>query len=340
MPAREPGPPRRFPAAPARTGRAECRTSSVAIARAARNETSLTDRSTILYVTDLAYQAPGRRYCDEDIGLSERLRGPFAVALCHPKDVVTLMDGFDAVVVRNCGPGWQYDASFGAVRERALNAGARVYNTPSGKADMAGKQYLLDLYARGYPVIPTVERVDELDRLPHSERYLVKPKTGADSRGIEILTARDLARADRAFDGLLIQPLIDFAYEVSFYFIDGALQYALYAPRPAERWKLERYEPTPADAAFARRFIAWNALAHGIQRVDACRTRGGELLLVEVEDHNPYLSLDLLDDAAREAFVANLTASLRRLLADEPAVARPGPGSAVARAEHPSAAGD
>jgi hypothetical protein len=48
--------------------------------------------------------------------------------------------------------------------------------------------------------------------------------------------------------------------------------------------------------------------------VDACRTREGELLLVELEDLNPYLSLDLVDEATREAFVARMTRPLHALL--------------------------
>ena len=73
---------------------------------------------------------------------------------------------------------------------------------------------------------------------------------------------------------------VDFAYEVSFYYVDHSFQYALYAPDPERRWQLERYEPTPDDLDFARRFVEWNTLDHGIQRVDACRTPDGELLLV------------------------------------------------------------
>jgi hypothetical protein len=293
---------------------------------------------TILYVTDLAYRAPARRYCDEDIYLSARLREAFGVALCHPHDARRLMGAFDAVVIRNCGPGVQYQPEYAAFRERALASGTPVYNSLTGKADMAGKQYLVDLYMRGCPVIPTVDRLEHLDRLPRAERYVVKPKTGCDSMGLEVLAAGELAA--RTLDGMLIQPRVGFRYEVSFYFIDDALQYALRTPESGERWKLERYEPTAADIAFARSFVAWNALAHGIQRVDACRTREGELLLVEVEDHNPYLSLDLLDDATREAFVANAIASLRRLLAPRSARVRHAPGSVAPSGEPWSAAGD
>ncbi|MBV6699819.1 hypothetical protein [Kitasatospora aureofaciens] len=271
----------------------------------------------VLYVTDLAYQARGRRYCDEDIQLSSRLREDFDVALCHPLDAAALMDGFDAVLVRNSGPVLNYRAEYEAFRTRALLHGTRVYNQLSGRADMAGKQYLLDLSAAGYPVIPTVDRAEDLARLPVVPEYVVKPKLGADSIGLEIVPRERLGTV--AYGDVLVQPLIHFAYEVSFYFVDRTLQYALHAPHPDERWRLERYEPTAADLDFATRFVDWNTVEHGIQRVDACRTPEGELLLVELEDLNPYLSLDLLDTATRDSFVAALTASLHTLLATKPA---------------------
>ncbi|MDH6589241.1 hypothetical protein M2161_008347 [Streptomyces sp. SAI-133] len=273
-------------------------------------------RPALLYVTDLAYQARGRRYCDEDILLTARLREDFALALCHPRDAAALADGFDAVVVRNSGPVLAHQEAYDAFREQALRNGTRVYNPLSGRADMAGKQYLLDLTAAGHPVIPTVDRAEDLDRLPTTDRYVVKPRLGADSIGLRIVSA-DEVRAH--IDGqVLVQPCVDFAYEVSFYFVDHDFQYALYAPHPDRRWALEPYRPTPEDLEFARRFIEWNALGHGIQRVDACRAPGGGLLLVELEDLNPYLSLDALDDGGRNAFVAAVKASLHGFLAAAP----------------------
>ncbi|MFD3545614.1 hypothetical protein ACFWUW_08320 [Streptomyces sp. NPDC058655] len=259
----------------------------------------------LLYVTDLAYPARGRRYCDEDIFLTSRLRAHFDVALCHPGDARALMPGFDAVVVRNSGPVLHYQEAYDAFRTAALAAGTPVYNPLTGRGDMAGKQYLLDLTAAGYPVIPTVDDPARLSELPQVPSYAVKPKRGADSIGLTF-TATPQGPAGE----FLIQPRIDFAYEVSFYFVDDAFQYALHAPDPARRWELTPYEPTPADLAFARTFIDWNTLDHGIQRVDACRAPSGELLLVELEDLNPYLSLDLLPEPVRDAFVEAFARSL------------------------------
>ncbi|MFC9337107.1 hypothetical protein ACFT0G_25685 [Streptomyces sp. NPDC057020] len=270
-------------------------------------------RPRLLYVTDLAYPARGRRYCDEDIHLTARLRDSFDLALCHPLDAAALMDGFDAVVVRNSGPVIGYQKEYDTFRERALAEGTRVYNPLHGRGDMAGKQYLLDLTTAGYPVIPTVDRPEDLHRLPAADAYAVKPKAGADSIGLRFLAHEELAGL--RYDGLLVQPRIDFRYEVSFYFVDDLFQYALHAPDPARRWVLEPYEPTGDDLDFARRFVDWNTLDHGIQRVDACRAPGGELLLVELEDLNPYLSLDRVPEETRDRFVTAFTDSLHRFLA-------------------------
>jgi len=270
------------------------------------------DRPRVLYVSDLAYPARGRRYCDEDIHLTSRLREDFDLALCHPRDAAALMDAFDAVVVRNSGPVLGYQDVYDDFRRRALAAGTRVYNPLTGKGDMAGKQYLLDLTAAGFPVIPTVDRAEDLHLLSGAGRYVVKPKLGADSIGLRIVPE---SQAREAADGtVLVQPHIDFAHEVSFYFVDDVFQYALYAPHTDRRWQLEPYEPSAADLDFARRFVDWNGLAHGIQRVDACRAPDGTLLLVELEDLNPYLSLDAVDGARRDAFVDAVKESLRRFV--------------------------
>lgn len=111
-------------------------------------------RQKVLFVTDLSYQARGRRYCDEDIFLTSELRESFDLALCHPRDATALMDAFDAVVVRNSGPVLHYQDAFKGFREQAALRGTRVYNPLHGRGDMAGKQYLLDLSAVGHPVIP------------------------------------------------------------------------------------------------------------------------------------------------------------------------------------------
>ncbi len=271
------------------------------------------DQPRILLVTDLAYQARGRRYCDEDILLASRLREHFDVAMCHPLDTVALMDAFDLVMIRNSGPVLHYRQAWDTFRTEALRRGTRVYNPLHGRGDMAGKHYLLALTEAGYPVIPTVGSITHVDRLPDSAYYAVKPVDGADSIGLEFLPREQLDA--RVTDAHLIQPQIDFAHEVSFYFVDDTFHYALYAPDPERRWDLVPYPPSAADIEFADAFVAWNTLDHGIQRIDACRTRDGDLLLVELEDLNPYLSLERISGTDRVAMIDAIVMSLRGALA-------------------------
>lgn len=78
----------------------------------------------LLYVTDLAYPARGRRYCDEDIFLTSRLRAAFGLALCHPADAKAMLPlGFDAVIVRNSGPVLHYQEAYDSFRAAASPPG-------------------------------------------------------------------------------------------------------------------------------------------------------------------------------------------------------------------------
>ena len=268
-------------------------------------------RLRVLYVSDLAYEAKGRRYCDEDIYLSAQLGGDFDVAICSPLAAQQLMHAFDVVVVRNSGPILYYLPEYDAFREAARDRGIRVFTEPTGRADQIGKQYLLDLFQGGYPVIPTIDDAADLEQLPISADYIAKPKMGADSIGLTVVRRDELAALH--YDNLLVQPRIDFQYEVSFYYVDQTPQYALNAPDPTKRWELQQYHANGDDWAFAQQFIDWNTIEHGIQRVDACRTRDGSLLLVELEDLNPYLSLDLLDEHTRASFVTAMKESITSL---------------------------
>ena len=272
----------------------------------------------ILYVTDLHYAAKGRVYRDEDMYVTSRLGDHFDLALCSPLAAEALMAGFDAVVVRNSGPVIHHQAAYDSFRRVALASGARVFNELTGKADMVGKQYLVDLSAAGAAVIPTVDSAADLPRLPEAASYIVKPKLGSDSIGMVTLsrTEIDELRSGTSLDGtMLVQPRIDFDHEVSFYVVGDELLYALHAPDPSRRWELRPFDPSASDRAFAASFIEWNDIRFGIQRVDACRTSDGDLLLMELEDLNPYLSLDVVDSDTRDRFLAAMRSAIDALIA-------------------------
>lgn len=267
--------------------------------------------ASVLWVTDPSYPARGRRYGDEDAFLVARLAGRFRITTCLPADAPERMDGVDGVVVRNSGPVTAYRAAHEAFRARVLATGVPVHNPLTGRGDMAGKGYLVALTAAGAPVIPTAGRPEDLGLLPDAPQYVVKPIDGADSNGLRIIE-RDALPA--TFPGMVVQPRVPFLHEVSLVFVDGELLYGLVAPRPDRRWALVPFVPSAADEAFARVFVEWNDMRLGIQRVDACRLADGGLLLVELEDHNPYLSLDVLDAATRDRAVDAVAGSVEAVL--------------------------
>ena len=268
-------------------------------------------KKSILYITDLYFEAKGRRYYEEDLYLTNVLRDDYEVLICHPCDSEKFETQVDLIIFRNAGPVMNYKNYFDAFVKR-VNTGLLSYNPMNGKADQMGKQYLITLTAEGYPVIPTIENLKDLHRLPEVEKYMVKLKNGADSIGMQVVDSQSLHTVE--LTGSIVQPFIDFEYEVSFYFVDQDLQYSLYAPDKSKRWNLEQYQATADDVAFAKQFINWNNLSHGIQRVDACRLPNGELLLVELEDLNPYLSIGLLPTDLRDQFVVNFKNSIRNVI--------------------------
>ena len=91
----------------------------------------------------------------------------------------------------------------------------------------------------------------------------------------------------------------------------------MYAPDKTKRWEMVPYHASEEDIRFAERFISWNSISHGIQRVDACRTIEGELLLIELEDLNPYLSLLQTEKDTQEKFIVDLVSTLNNCLKEQ-----------------------
>ena len=267
--------------------------------------------TTILYLTDVYYEAKGRKYYEEDLYITSRLKEHFNILIGHPQQALSFIDCADVIVFRNTGPVIYYkpyfDRFLAAVKEKNIP----TFNSFDGKADIKGKLYLLELTDKGFPVIPTVDNLEDLPRPGNTVQYIVKLKDGADSIGMETLTKEDLLQKD--LSGKLIQPLVNFEYEVSFYYLNNQFQYALYAPDKQKRWMLQEYTPTSADLLFTEKFLRWNALARGIVRVDACRIKNNELLLVEMEDLNPFLSIDLLNEQQRAHFIQNFINALKNI---------------------------
>ncbi|WP_245830868.1 ATP-grasp domain-containing protein [Marivirga sericea] len=271
----------------------------------------MADNPTLLYLTDLYYPAKGRDYYEEDLYITSQFKEHFNILIGNPQQALAFLDKAEIIVFRNTGPVAYYQDYFNEFVEAVKQKGIPTFNSFDGKADMKGKQYLLDLFAQDFPVIPTIDKISDLNLLSPSQEYMIKLKNGADSIGMEKVSRAEINEAD--LKSKLIQPFIDFEYEVSFYFINNEFQYALYAPNKDKRWDLKLYDASTDDLAFAQKFIDWNNMQRGIQRVDACKLTDGSLLLVELEDLNPFLSLDLLSDDLKRAFIKKFVLSLKEI---------------------------
>lgn len=268
--------------------------------------------NTILYLTDLYYVAKGRNYYEEDLYITSELKNHFNILIGHPHQALEYLDVADLIIFRNTGSILGYQDYFNKFLTAVKEKNVLTFNSFDGKADIQGKQYLLDLTSSNYPVIPTIDSIQDLETLGNQNNFIVKIKNGADSIGMEILSKEQLLEVKPI--NKLIQPLIDFKYEVSFYYLDDKFQYALYAPDKNKRWELIEYQASSEDLAFADKFIKWNNIQTGITRVDACRCQDDSLLLVELEDLNPFLSIELISKEKREKFISNLIQTFKKLL--------------------------
>lgn len=266
---------------------------------------------TILYVTDLYYVAKGRNYHEEDLMVSARLKSHFNILLVHPTQALAFLDAVDIVIFRNTGPIMGFSDDFQQFKKAVHHKNIPIFNTLDGKADAMGKHYLLDLTLNNFPVIPTIDRFSQIHRLGSPKKYIVKPMDGADSIGMTLVNKDRLK--DLSWKNCIVQPYVGFEHEVSLYYLNNEFQYALYAPDKAKRWELYETNPSMDDLTFANRFVEWNGMKHGITRVDACRLKDGSLLLVELEDLNPFLSLDWLSSEKRNYFLDNFVSAINDL---------------------------
>lgn len=264
----------------------------------------------LLFVTNPRNSNPG-----EDRFLVRYLRGLFDITVVDPKRAVERLPEFSRVLIRNAWPSRLFEKEFRAMREIIMEQGIRSYNPFHRNGFIEDKEYLLHLFRAGYPVIPSVDLIEDLELLGSRERYVIKPKDGCSSYGVKVLTKEELLRTNLA--GYIVQPEIDFVDEISLYFIDGIFVYAMVSAGKGKRWNLQEYPPTQIELEWAQDFVDWNALPYGLQRIDGCRLRDGSILLMEVEDTMPMLTLRDLSPISRGRVLKAFSASLLKNLRDE-----------------------
>ncbi len=250
---------------------------------------------------------------DEDLFLANYLKDFFCVTVAHPLEAIQYEDDAAIILVRNIWPTAEIRPTLQKIFERIQKKNIPLYNPLGGAGDMSsGKRYLATLWQQGYPVIPTILQLSEIFKLPPCDFYIAKPLLGESSRGVQKISKEKILNYD--ISNKIIQPFIDFKYELSFYFLDGVFQHALVSGGPKKRWYMKQYEPTSAECVIAQQFIDWNHLPYGLQRIDFGATMQDKMLLMEIEDWCPQLSLSDMDKTARDSFLRNLVQSLRNLI--------------------------
>lgn len=173
----------------------------------------------------------------------------------------------------------------------------------NGNFDTNRKLYLVDLYNKGYEVIPTINNLKDIDKLEKYDNILLKPLNGSDGLGQLKCTK---AEVENIFNkNYIIQPILEFESEVQFYFINNEFKYALeFTPSKIPVYPdAQYYKYNEKELKLAYKFANLNKDFIGLQRIDFIKLKDGRFLLLEIEDASPYLDLDRLSKKDRDNFI-------------------------------------
>lgn len=198
----------------------------------------------------------------------------------------------------------KYEELANKLNNRLRNKNKKLINF-NGNFDERGKEYLVELFNKGYEVIPSIDKKEDINKISETEKYLLKPKIGYDGIEQKIITKKELDKVD--FNKYILRPLMEFQSEVQFYFLNNKLQYVLeFKPSKIPIYPdAIKYEYNDKEKQIAQKFADLNKQLIGIQRIDFIKLHNGEIRLLEIEDAAPYLDLDQLDLYEREKFLNN-----------------------------------
>jgi glutathione synthase/RimK-type ligase-like ATP-grasp enzyme len=229
---------------------------------------------------------------------------------------------------------WDYvddvDAFTGWIRRTGDRTA--LWNPPELLEWNVHKSYLLDVAARGAPVVPTVvllrDTAASLDAICDARGWnavVVKPAVGVGGIGsgrFDVGDPRGQALLDDLLtkNDVLVQPFvasIETDGELSVVVFDGAVSHGLHKSTADGEYRVhEEYggrttlaEPPDAAAELAARVFAVLPVPAMYARIDLLRTHGLWQVL-EVEATEPSLWLDLAPPAATERFADAVMARL------------------------------
>lgn len=189
--------------------------------------------------------------------------------------------------------------------DRIKELNIKIINTLDGNLhfDKLGKKILVDLFKKGYKVVPTIDDIRDISILPKAKEYIKKPIIGYDGFDMEVISLDKLDTIN--LKGEVLQPKLAFKSEVQMYFVNDSFVYALeYSP---SKWP-DYPEPKEIDLSTeqifeATKFIKLNNLTCGFGRIDFLRLENDELIMLEMADSNPNMSLTSLSKETLNKFL-------------------------------------
>ncbi len=168
-----------------------------------------------------------------------------------------------------------------------------------------GKRVLVNLFKKGYNVVPSICNIEDFALLPQAEKYIKKPITGYDGFDMEFLS--DEEAKTTTLHNEILQPKLKFISEVQVYFINEDFQYAFEYkpskwpdyPRPTE------ISLSESDIEMAKSFIKLDGMSCAFYRIDFLKLENNKLILLEMADTNPNLSIPYLSKDTQKRFLNN-----------------------------------
>lgn len=172
-----------------------------------------------------------------------------------------------------------------------------------GKFDNQGKHYLAELYKKGYSVVPTINDINDIDKISEYNNFLIKPVNGY--AGFGIIEANKENITKNWNKNYVIQPKLNFDSEIQFYFVGNKYQYAqIFIPKKLlSHENAIMYKPTIQEIELAESFANLNGECfNGVQRIDFLKCKG-KLLLSELEDDSPYMAIEEVSNEEKIKFI-------------------------------------
>lgn len=183
------------------------------------------------------------------------------------------------------------------------------------EVDSSGKEYLIEYYKKGLPVIPSTDNLEDAKEFKNYDEFVLKPLNSFGSAiGQKIVKAENL---EKEFEnGLLLQPKMKFKSEVQCYFVEDELMYTFeFIPS-----KYPDY-PDPLvidlndkEKEVINKFVKETDVKVGFQRIDFLRLENDDLVLLEVEATAPFMDLIMLEEDLRNKVIDKYKQSIYKYL--------------------------